>query len=104
MFEPEDREKEFLTKLDEKIIKEDFPERMHLKNLNLNRPNEKVDEISDLQIKWTYERLKSENPNFPKQNPEEQKSKELYESIKSVLELMKKEFLEVMFIYQYKRH
>ena len=48
MFEPEDREKEFLTKLDEKIIKEDFPERMHLKNLNLNRLNEKVEEISDL--------------------------------------------------------
>ena len=47
LFEPEDREKEFLTKTDELIIKEDFPERMNLRNQILNRTNEKVDEITD---------------------------------------------------------
>ncbi|CAK75280.1 unnamed protein product (macronuclear) [Paramecium tetraurelia] len=99
LFDPSQREVAFLNQNDEEIIKQDVPESIqitYMKMTNGQIMQNAREEASEQQWKWIGEKMVSQFDikNIP----------DVLLGIKMILEFYRKENLDIMYIYTYKRH
>ncbi|CAD8053042.1 unnamed protein product [Paramecium sonneborni] len=99
LFDPSQRELAFLNQIDEDILKQDVPESIqitHMKMANGQILQNAREEASEQQLKWIGEKMYSQFDlkNLP----------DVLVGIKLILEFYRKENLDIMYIYTYKRH
>ncbi|CAD8043009.1 unnamed protein product [Paramecium primaurelia] len=99
LFDPSQREMAFLNQNDEEIIKQDVPESIqitYMKMTNGQIMQNSREEASEQQLKWIGEKMCSQ---FDLKN-----LSDVLVGIKLILEFYRKENLDIMYIYTYKRH
>ncbi|CAD8061008.1 unnamed protein product [Paramecium sonneborni] len=99
LFDPSQRELAFLNQIDEEILKQDVPESIQLSYMKMTNGQilqNAREEASEQQLKWIGERMYSQFDlkNLP----------DILVGIKLILDFYRKENLDIMYIYTYKRH